>query len=139
MKTTSSSIPAQDRIAAVSAPYIPTCLRVVNSFTISGVVIAKDFRRFDDDSVAFTIVHRSFANNEPLYTPCIMYSSVNGRPVCIPWTLLQRGNEVIVRGFRKPHDYRDRDGVKHKNTAYVALAVIPNDGRSNFMDDVKEA
>lgn len=130
-----SNYSASRQPEADATHFIPTTRVVVNSFTISGYIVAKGFRQFEDGSISFIVAHAECGNSGILFTPCIMFTRVNGVPVTIPKELLRKGSEVIVRGFRKPHNFLDPSGRFHKNTAYVALEVIPNNGKSSFLDE----
>ena len=117
---------------ASAAQFVPTTRTVINSFIISGSILAKGLRKNRDGSVSFVVNHLPSGNSAPLYTRCVMFSSVQNQPVPIPWELIYKGSEVIVRGFRKPHNYSDPSGKVYTDTSFVVLEVIPNDGKSCF-------
>ena len=119
--------------AASSAQFFSTARTVINSFIVSGSILTKGFRKNKDGSISFIVAQSPSGNSLPLYTRCIMFPSVQNKPVPIPWELIHRGSEVIVRGFRKPHKFSYPSGKTFSDDSYVVLEVIPNDGRSCFL------
>lgn len=130
--TEKNSLPAGQRLSAAVFPFVPTTRTVINSFIISGSILSKGLRKNKDGGVSFIVNHMPYGNNLPLYTRCVMFSSVQNHPIPIPWDLISKGSEVIVRGFRRPHSFSYPSGKTRKEDTFVVLEVIPNDGISCF-------
>ncbi len=113
---------------------ISTTRMMVNCFVISGYIVRNGYRELEDGSVFFTVAYKGCGRAGILYTPCVMFSSIYGQRISIPRELLRKGSEVIVRGFRKPHEYLTPSGDVHRDTLYVALEAIANDGKTSFQN-----
>lgn len=132
MKKT-NSLSASRRVAAKAARPIPTSRTIIDHVVLSGFIASS--KRLGDKGAAFTLVHRDPANGGDLAMRSYMFDEVRGLAVQIPWDLLYKGNEVIVRGQLRPNNYIDKSGVSHRDMDFVALEVIPNDGQTRFFDE----
>lgn len=133
MKKNSCSPASRRAPAAKAAHPIPTSRTIIDHVVMSGFIASA--RRLSDKGAAFTLVHRDPAQGGDLAMRTYMFSEVRGQAVQIPWDLLFKGNEVIVRGQLRANNYLDKSGVSHREMDFVALEVIPNDGQTRFFDE----
>lgn len=133
MKKNSCSPASRRAPAAKAAHPIPTSRTIIDHVVMSGFIASA--KRLSDKGAAFTLVHRDPAQGGDLAMRTYMFSEVRGQAVQIPWDLLFKGNEVIVRGLLRANNYLDKSGVSHREMDLVALEVIPNDGKTRFFDE----
>lgn len=132
MKKT-NSLSASRRVAAKAARPIPTSRTLIDLVILSGFIAS--IKRLGDSVAAFTLVHRDPANGGDLAMKTYMFDEVRGQAVQIPWDLLYKGSEVIVRGQLRPNNYYDKSGAPRREMDFVALDVIRNDGKTRFEDE----
>ena len=128
-----NSLSASRRLATKAARPIPTSRTVVDHVVLSGFIAS--CKRLSDKGAAFTLVHRDPTQGGDLAMKTYMFAEVRGQAVDIPWPLIYKGSEVVVRGQLRPNNYIDKSGVSHRDMDFVALEVIPNDGKTRFYDE----
>lgn len=99
----------------------------VNNFAVSGTLIA-DACFFRNGTARFTIAH-PFGGDQgtpDLRTDFVLFPTNGSKAIRVSATLLKKGKNVIVKGFRKPNVHVDRRGRLHNEINYVALEVLDN-------------
>lgn len=132
MKKT-NSLSASRRVAAKAVRPIPTSRTIIDHVVLSGFIASS--KRLGDKGAAFTLVHRDPAQGGDLAMRTYIFSEVRGQAVDIPWPLIYKGSEVVVRGQLRPNNYLDKSGVSHREMDFVALDIVPNDGKTRFSDE----
>jgi len=128
-----NSLSASRRSSAKAVHPIPTSRTIVDLVVLNGFI--SSFARLGNKGAAFTLVHRDLANGGDLAMRTYIFDEVRGQAVQIPWDLLYKGSEVIVRGLLRPNNYLDKSGVSHREMDFVALDIVPNDGKTRFIDE----
>ena len=128
-----NTLSATRRSAAKAVHSIPTSRTIIDHVVLSGFIASS--KRLGDKGAAFTLVHRDPSQGGDLAMRTYIFSEVRGQAVDIPWPLIYKGSEVIVRGQLRANNYLDKSGVSHREMDYVALEVIPNDGKTRFEDE----
>lgn len=124
---------ASRRSAAKAVHSIPTSRTIVDHVVLNGFIAS--FARMGDKGAAFTLVHRDPTQGGDLAMKTYMFAEVRGQAVDVPWQLLYKGSEVVVRGQLRPNYWLDKSGVSHRDVDFIALELIANDGKSHFEDE----
>ena len=128
-----NSLSASRRLATKAARPIPTSRTVVDHVVLSGFIAS--CKRLSDKGAAFTLVHRDPTQGGDLAMKTYMFAEVRGQAVDVPWQLLYKGSEVVVRGQLRPNYWLNKSGVSHRDVDFIALELIANDGKSHFEDE----
>lgn len=115
------------------SPYTPASMaksskrQSVNSFAISGFLVA-DACVYHNGTVRFTLVHKygGIRRTPDLRTDIVAFPFNGSQKISIPLSLLRKGRNVIVKGFRQPNSRVDSAGRKHDEINCVALEIIDN-------------
>lgn len=96
----------------------------VNSFAMSGRLMA-DAQTNDKKGYArFTIIHNFGKGMTPLFFDVVMFPKNGSKDVKIPWNLLKKGTPVTVSGFSRPNVYtNETSGKIYRSIDHIALEV----------------
>lgn len=109
---------------------IPTTYFQINEFTINGFIA--QIQKLDCGGARFKLVHRDLFKSEDIVLKCCIFPEMRGQSISIPWDILRKGSEVIVKGVMRPNNFLDRSGKEYRNIDFIAFHVVANNGRARF-------